>query len=204
MQRELKPRSFLWNCCALRDSFKQQEKVQPVHNKLLERTSRIPADIFFRSACLTHSCGILLCVYIEFVVLLKSIWHYSAVFFIFAFVITNSLTCNRRMTLTVSTDLSVNTSPTQVEEKLQDKQKALRDSIEKGEPKIFGVSERRVMASIILKLILRLLLGVYIGPCIFTILNNKVDNLVSLYIKTFIVMLNNISRKSTFKTTNIV
>ncbi|XP_016420502.1 membrane-spanning 4-domains subfamily A member 12-like [Sinocyclocheilus rhinocerous] len=45
------------------------------------------------------------------------------------------------MTLTVSTDLSVNTSPTQVEEKLQDKQKALRDSIEKGEPKIFGVAQ---------------------------------------------------------------
>ncbi len=38
----------------------------------------------------------------------------------------------------------MNTSPTQVEEKLQDKQIALRDSIEKGEPKIFGVSERRV------------------------------------------------------------
>uniref|UniRef100_A0A671RX68 Membrane-spanning 4-domains subfamily A member 12-like n=1 Tax=Sinocyclocheilus anshuiensis TaxID=1608454 RepID=A0A671RX68_9TELE len=48
------------------------------------------------------------------------------------------------MTLTVSTDLAVNTSPTQVEEKLQDKQKALRDSIEKGEPKIFGVSERLI------------------------------------------------------------
>ncbi|XP_016375527.1 membrane-spanning 4-domains subfamily A member 12-like [Sinocyclocheilus rhinocerous] len=45
------------------------------------------------------------------------------------------------MTLTVSTDLSVNTSPTQVEEKLQDKQKALRDSIEKGEPQIFGVAQ---------------------------------------------------------------
>lgn len=45
------------------------------------------------------------------------------------------------MTLTVSTDLSVNTSPTQVEEKLQDKQIALRDSIEKGEPKIFGVAQ---------------------------------------------------------------
>ncbi|KTG05763.1 hypothetical protein cypCar_00019055 [Cyprinus carpio] len=42
------------------------------------------------------------------------------------------------MTLTVSTDLTVNTVRTQVEEKLQDKQKALRDSIEKGEPKIFG------------------------------------------------------------------
>ncbi|XP_018967968.1 transmembrane protein 176 isoform X1 [Cyprinus carpio] len=45
------------------------------------------------------------------------------------------------MTLTVSPDLSVNTSPTQVEEKLQNKQKALRDSIEKGEPKIFGVAQ---------------------------------------------------------------
>lgn len=45
------------------------------------------------------------------------------------------------MTLTVSTDLSVNTSPTQVEEKLRDKQKALRESIEKGEPKIFGVAQ---------------------------------------------------------------
>uniref|UniRef100_A0A8C2JYH6 Transmembrane protein 176 n=1 Tax=Cyprinus carpio TaxID=7962 RepID=A0A8C2JYH6_CYPCA len=45
------------------------------------------------------------------------------------------------MTLTVSTDLTVNTVRTQVEEKLQDKQKALRDSIEKGEPKIFGVSQ---------------------------------------------------------------
>ncbi|KAK2909070.1 hypothetical protein QQF64_000868 [Cirrhinus molitorella] len=45
------------------------------------------------------------------------------------------------MTLTVSTDLSVNTNPTQVELKLQDKQKALRDSIEKGEPKIFGVAQ---------------------------------------------------------------
>ncbi|XP_043095103.1 transmembrane protein 176 [Puntigrus tetrazona] len=45
------------------------------------------------------------------------------------------------MTLTVSTDLSVNTSPTQVEEKLEDKQKALRESIEKGEPKIFGVAQ---------------------------------------------------------------
>lgn len=55
------------------------------------------------------------------------------------------------MALTVSTDLSVNTSPTQVEEKLQNKQKALRESIEKGEPKVFGVSKRRVMASIILK-----------------------------------------------------
>ncbi|XP_073697947.1 transmembrane protein 176 [Garra rufa] len=43
------------------------------------------------------------------------------------------------MSLTVSTDLSVNTNPTQVELKLQDKQKALRVSIEKGEPKIFGV-----------------------------------------------------------------
>ncbi|KAK9981234.1 hypothetical protein ABG768_000788 [Culter alburnus] len=42
------------------------------------------------------------------------------------------------MTLTVSTDLSVNTGPSQVEEKLEDKQKALRESIEKGEPKIFG------------------------------------------------------------------
>lgn len=55
------------------------------------------------------------------------------------------------MALTVSTDLSVNTGPTQVEEKLEDKQKALRESIEKGEPKIFGVSERCVMASLILK-----------------------------------------------------
>ncbi|ROI47871.1 Membrane-spanning 4-domains subfamily A member 15 [Anabarilius grahami] len=45
------------------------------------------------------------------------------------------------MTLTVSTDLSVNTGPSQVEEKLEDKQKALRESIEKGEPKIFGVSQ---------------------------------------------------------------
>ncbi|KAI2668317.1 Membrane-spanning 4-domains subfamily A member 15 [Labeo rohita] len=45
------------------------------------------------------------------------------------------------MTLTVSTDLSVNTYPTQVELKLQDKQKALRDSIEKGEPRIFGVAQ---------------------------------------------------------------
>lgn len=53
--------------------------------------------------------------------------------------------------MTVSTDLSVNTSPTQVEEKLRDEQKALRESIEKGEPKIFGVSEHRVVASIILK-----------------------------------------------------
>lgn len=55
------------------------------------------------------------------------------------------------MTLTVTTDLSVNTGISRVEEKLEDKQKALRDSIEKGEPKIFGVSERRVMASFILK-----------------------------------------------------
>lgn len=45
----------------------------------------------------------------------------------------------------------MNTGPSQVEEKLEDKQKALRESIEKGEPKIFGVSERRVMASLILK-----------------------------------------------------
>uniref|UniRef100_A0A8C2ACN8 Transmembrane protein 176 n=1 Tax=Cyprinus carpio TaxID=7962 RepID=A0A8C2ACN8_CYPCA len=45
------------------------------------------------------------------------------------------------MTLTVSTDLTVNTGRTQVEEKIQDKQKALRDSIEKGEPKIFGVAQ---------------------------------------------------------------
>lgn len=45
------------------------------------------------------------------------------------------------MALTVSTDLSVNTSPTQVEEKLQNKQKALRESIEKGEPKVFGVAQ---------------------------------------------------------------
>lgn len=45
------------------------------------------------------------------------------------------------MALTVSTDLSVNTGPTCVEEKLQDKQKALRESIEKGEPKIFGISQ---------------------------------------------------------------
>ncbi|XP_077102677.1 transmembrane protein 176 [Siphateles boraxobius] len=45
------------------------------------------------------------------------------------------------MTLTVTTDLSVNTGPSRVEEKLEDKQKALRDSIEKGQPKIFGVSQ---------------------------------------------------------------
>ncbi|KAG1956473.1 transmembrane protein 176 [Pimephales promelas] len=45
------------------------------------------------------------------------------------------------MTLTVTTDLSVNTGPSRVEEKLEDKQKALRESIEKGQPKIFGVSQ---------------------------------------------------------------
>lgn len=65
--------------------------------------------------------------------------------------------------MTVSTDLSVNTSPTQVEEKLRDKQKALRESIEKGEPKIFGVSERRVVASIILKGSAQVLSGRFSG-----------------------------------------
>jgi len=49
------------------------------------------------------------------------------------------------MTLTVTTDLSVNTGPSRVEEKLEDKQKALRESIEKGQPKIFGVSEVNVV-----------------------------------------------------------
>ncbi|TRY89957.1 hypothetical protein DNTS_001678, partial [Danionella cerebrum] len=45
------------------------------------------------------------------------------------------------MALSVSRDLSVNTSPNYVEEKLEDKQKGLQESIEKGEPKIFGVSQ---------------------------------------------------------------
>lgn len=69
--------------------------------------------------------------------------------------------------MTVSPDLSVNTSPTQVEEKLQNKQKALRDSIEKGEPKIFGVSERRVMASIILKGSAQVLTGRFSGTIVY-------------------------------------
>ena len=68
------------------------------------------------------------------------------------------------MTLTVTTDLSVNTGLSRVDEKLEDKQKALRDSIEKGEPKIFGVSERRVMASLILKGSAQILAGRVLWP----------------------------------------
>ncbi|XP_067297341.1 transmembrane protein 176 isoform X2 [Pseudorasbora parva] len=45
------------------------------------------------------------------------------------------------MTLTLSTDLSVTTGPTQVEEKLEDKRQSQLNSIKKGEPKIFGVSQ---------------------------------------------------------------
>ncbi|XP_051983272.1 transmembrane protein 176 [Xyrauchen texanus] len=45
------------------------------------------------------------------------------------------------MSLTVSTDLSVTTAPARVEIKLEDKQKALRQSFEKGDPKVFGVSQ---------------------------------------------------------------
>lgn len=45
------------------------------------------------------------------------------------------------MTLTVSTDLSVTTAPSDVEVKLKQKQNALEENIMKGEPKIFGVSQ---------------------------------------------------------------
>ncbi|XP_056595206.1 transmembrane protein 176 [Triplophysa dalaica] len=45
------------------------------------------------------------------------------------------------MSVTVSTDLSVTTAPCRVEEKLNDKRNALLESLRKGEPKIFGVSQ---------------------------------------------------------------
>lgn len=43
------------------------------------------------------------------------------------------------MSVTVSTDLSVTTAPGRLEEKLEDKQNALQESV--GEAKMFGVSE---------------------------------------------------------------
>ncbi|XP_057188784.1 transmembrane protein 176 [Triplophysa rosa] len=45
------------------------------------------------------------------------------------------------MSVTVSTDLSVTTAPGRVEEKIDDKRNALQESLRKGEPKIFGVSQ---------------------------------------------------------------
>lgn len=47
----------------------------------------------------------------------------------------------KEMSVTVSTDLSVTTAPCRVEEKMNDKRNALLESLRKGEPKIFGVSE---------------------------------------------------------------
>lgn len=85
------------------------------------------------------------------------------------------------MTLTVTTDLSVNTGISRVEEKLEDKQKALRDSIEKGEPKIFGVSERRVMASFILKGSAQILAGRVLAYILY-LKKNKKSNCSQLWI----------------------